>query len=255
MSRTPPRHQLACIFRNSTMRAATLALILILGLAACNRSDRIPTTSERLKSVEGKQATEPDFYVPRKTIDYMSDLKAVPVEPAAKQEPPKAERKADAKIDTAKIEAIKGEAAKLEAARTEAAKPAPVIAPAPAPATAPVPRVVEPTPAPAVTQTANTPPPAPTPVARPTQEATPVVSVIAREQPEFPRDAIRQGVEGGNVRARLTINAAGDVTNVTVVRAQPPRVFDRAVTNSLSRWKFNPGAEGRTYETEVSFTR
>ena len=79
--------------------------------------------------------------------------------------------------------------------------------------------------------------------------------MVAREQPEFPRDAARQGVESGAVRARLTINASGDVTNVAIVQARPLRVFDRAVTTALSRWKFNAGAEGRTYETEVSFSR
>ncbi len=242
--------------------ALIAAIPLLLGLTACDKTERIPTTSERLKSVEGKQSTEPDFYKPRKTIDYMSDLKAIPAEaPKAESAPAKVDRKtdpkADAKADAAKIEAIKAEAAKLEAARAESAKPTPVATvtptPTPAPVPAPTPRAVEPTPTPAPAPVASAPPA--TAAARPTQEATPVVSVVAREQPEFPRDAIRQGIEGGNVRAQLTINAAGDVTKVAILQAQPPRVFDRAVTGSLSRWKFNPGADGRTYTTEIAFTR
>ena len=116
----------------------------------------------------------------------------------------------------------------------------------------PPPKGAEPaaTPAPVVVASA-----APTSRPAPSQDATPIVSVVAREQPEFPRDAARQGVESGAVRARLTINASGDVTNVAIVQARPLRVFDRAVTNALSRWKFNPGAENRTYDTEVSFSR
>jgi periplasmic protein TonB len=244
--------------RGRIVIALIAAIPLSLGLTACDKTERIPTTTERLKSVEGKQSTEPDFYKPRKTIDYMSDLKAIPADTVkAEPAPPKAERKADPRADAAKIEAIKAEAAKLDAARAESAKPTPVATvtptPTPAPAPAPAPRVVEPTPAPAPTPVASAPPAAT--AARPTQEATPVVSVVAREQPEFPRDAIRQGIEGGTVRAQLTINAAGDVTKVAILQAQPPRIFDRAVTGSLSRWKFNPGAEGRTYTTEIAFTR
>ena len=39
----------------------------------------------------------------------------------------------------------------------------------------------------------------------------------------------------GTVRARLTIDAAGRVTNVAIVDAQPRRVFDRAVTTRARR--------------------
>jgi periplasmic protein TonB len=260
-----------------------LCVLMALGTAGCNKAERVPTTTERLKSVEQLQSTQPDFYVPRKTVDYMADLKIAPKEAPARtetlSEPVKPER---AKADAAKIEAVKAEAAKLETARLEAARveasrieaarveaarletakaaaPSPVIAiPPPAPAPATVPRVIEPI----VVPRANEPTPPPAAVAaaaptaaRPAPEATSIVNVITREQPEFPRDAIRQGVENGTVRARLTIGATGDVTKVTVLQAQPPRVFDRAVTTSLSRWKFNPGTEGRSYDTEISFKR
>jgi periplasmic protein TonB len=244
-----------------------LGALLAVGIFGCNKSDRPPTTTERLKSVEQKQTTEPDFYIPRKTVDYMADLKTVPRDPAkpeppvAPLEPAKAEK---SKADTAKIEAVKAEAAKLEAARAESARLEAARAEAArveaarveaAKAAAPAPRVVEPRPV--ETRPAEPPVTVATaaPTARPTQDVTPVVSVVAREQPEFPRDALRQGIEGGTVRARLTIGANGDVTKVTVLQAQPPRIFDRAVTASLSRWKFNPGADNRSYDTEISFKR
>jgi hypothetical protein len=40
-----------------------------------------------------------------------------------------------------------------------------------------------------------------------------------------------------------------------VVEAQPRRIFDRSVTRALSQWKFNEGANGRTFDTEVVFKR
>jgi TonB family protein len=81
----------------------------------------------------------------------------------------------------------------------------------------------------------------------------PVISIVSREQPEFPREAMRAGIESGSVRVKLTIAANGDVSNVAILAANPPRVFDRSVKASLARWKFNPGSEGRGYETEVAF--
>ena len=66
---------------------------------------------------------------------------------------------------------------------------------------------------------------------------------------------MRNGVDTGRVVARMTIDAAGRVTNVDIVEAQPRRIFDRAVRNALSQWKFNEGAPGRTVESEVDFRR
>ena len=199
-------------------------------LAACGKSDRTPTTTERLAAVQQQQATQPDFFVPRKTVDYMADLKSI------KDAPPKAES-VPAKAETPKPPDPKG--SRVQPAET---KPASVAASAPPPA-APSANVV----ASAAPNAAATRP------APPSRDVTPVVAVVAREQPEFPREAMRAGIDTGNVRARLTINAAGDVTDVTILQAQPPRVFDRSVKQALARWKFNAGADGRSYETDVGF--
>jgi outer membrane biosynthesis protein TonB len=40
---------------------------------------------------------------------------------------------------------------------------------------------------------------------------------------------------------------------VAILKAEPARVFDRSVQQALGRWKFNPGADGRTFDTEVGF--
>jgi protein TonB len=57
------------------------------------------------------------------------------------------------------------------------------------------------------------------------------------------------------VKARLSIDAAGRVTSVDVLDAQPRRVFERAVTRTLARWTFEPGAAGRSTGIEVAFRR
>lgn len=184
----------------------------------CQKAETVPTTSDRLKAVQVKQETQPDFFVPRKSVDYMSDLKNI------------------------KDVVVKPEPVKAPAPAKPVAAAVPVPPPQPAPSTPT--RVAEPP-----VQVASA-----APTARPVPAEDPNrVSVVSREQPEFPKEAMRKGVDSAVVMARMTINASGNVTAVMIVQAKPLRLFDRSVKESLSRWKFNPGADGRTYETEVTF--
>jgi len=79
--------------------------------------------------------------------------------------------------------------------------------------------------------------------------------VVSKVDPEFPREAAVAGVDKGMVKARMTIDATGEVTRVEVLEAQPRRVFDRAVVKTLSLWRFNSGNSGRVVEIDVNFTR
>ena len=76
---------------------------------------------------------------------------------------------------------------------------------------------------------------------------------VSKVEPEFPREAQLASVDKGRVKARLTIDAAGEVTRVDIVEANPRRIFDRSVTRSLSQWRYEPGAAGRTVEVELDF--
>lgn len=81
------------------------------------------------------------------------------------------------------------------------------------------------------------------------------VTPVTREPVEFPREAVKAGVDKGEVKVKVTIDAAGNVTDVQIVEAKPPRVFDRAVRSSMAKWKFNAGDANRSYETVVEFKR
>ena len=114
---------------------------------------------------------------------------------------------------------------------------APAVTPPPQPyVIAPPPPVVE-----------APPPPPPKPAIR--KGITP----IKREQPEYPKSAIRMGIEKGHVVARLNIDEKGNVTSVSIVSADPPRHFDRAVIDALSNWKFAADGEKYVGEIEVDF--
>ena len=75
------------------------------------------------------------------------------------------------------------------------------------------------------------------------------VKRLSGDYPEFPKAAIKSGIEKGSVVARLAIDEKGNVTDVTIVSADPPRVFDRTVIDALRSWKFS--AEGEKYVAEI----
>lgn len=83
------------------------------------------------------------------------------------------------------------------------------------------------------------------------QELTPVTKVA----PEFPREAVAAGADKGHVKARMTIDASGEVARVDILEANPRRLFDRAVVRTLSQWRYPTGAAGRTVDIDVDFQR
>ena len=76
--------------------------------------------------------------------------------------------------------------------------------------------------------------------------------VIKKVPPEFPAEAAKKGISAGSVKAKLTIDADGKVSDVEIVEAEPKRVFDRAVKSALMEWKFEPG-EKATHEVKLVF--
>jgi len=142
--------------------------------------------------------------------------------------------------------------AAMDPAQVPAApNPAPPLAPAPAPVVAPAPAPpASSAPAAAPVQVA-----AATPSFLPTRAQPHALEPISRESPAFPREALAAGVDTGVVRARLSIDASGRVTGVEIVESRPRRIFDRAVSRTLSRWTYAPGEAGRTTDVEIAFTR
>jgi protein TonB len=80
------------------------------------------------------------------------------------------------------------------------------------------------------------------------------IAKLSGEDPTYPREAIRAGVAKGRVLARVNIDEKGNVSEVIIVSADPPRVFDREVRRALETWKFH--AEGEKYvgEIEINFS-
>ncbi|MGD8176379.1 energy transducer TonB [Marinimicrobium sp. ARAG 43.8] len=57
--------------------------------------------------------------------------------------------------------------------------------------------------------------------------------------PNYPQRA-RQAKLEGYVTMEVSIRADGTVSDVTVVDAKPPRLFDQAAVQAMQRWRFRP---------------
>ena len=62
---------------------------------------------------------------------------------------------------------------------------------------------------------------------------------IVRINPQWPRDALAEGIEGF-VRVEVLIATDGSVKNVRVLEAQPGYLFVRETMRAVRRWKFKP---------------
>ena len=60
-----------------------------------------------------------------------------------------------------------------------------------------------------------------------------------RIPPVYPPRALRSGIEGV-VTVEFTIAVDGSVKDPVIVKAKPPKIFDRAVLTAIGKWKFNP---------------
>jgi len=62
---------------------------------------------------------------------------------------------------------------------------------------------------------------------------------IVRIDPQWPREALIEGIEG-YVVVEVTIGADGSVKDVRIIRSEPRRMFDRNVIRAVLKWKFKP---------------
>ena len=62
---------------------------------------------------------------------------------------------------------------------------------------------------------------------------------LVRIDPIFPRKAALLGREG-QVKVKFDVNPAGEVTNVQIVQATPPRLFNKAAKKTIYQWKYRP---------------
>ena len=62
---------------------------------------------------------------------------------------------------------------------------------------------------------------------------------IVRIQPQYPREALIEGISGW-VDIEFTIEPDGSVSDPKIVGSQPRRMFDRNAIRAIFKWKFKP---------------
>ena len=75
---------------------------------------------------------------------------------------------------------------------------------------------------------------------------------ISTPSPRYPPEAYRDGTSG-EVQVEFTVGTDGSVTSARVVRADPPRVFDREALSAVKRWKFQPVSSPVTSRRTIGF--
>ena len=65
------------------------------------------------------------------------------------------------------------------------------------------------------------------------------VTPIVRLEPQYPRKAAMQGIEGW-VKLSFDITTVGTVENVKILDSNPKRIFDMAAKRALYKWKYRP---------------
>ncbi|HTS22609.1 MAG TPA: energy transducer TonB [Casimicrobiaceae bacterium] len=116
---------------------------------------------------------------------------------------------------------------------------------------------------PVIAAISPTPPPAPPVIAPPAPPppppAKPAVKInprpISATPPDYPSEAQRKEIEG-SVVAHVFVDENGNVTDVKIIEAKPPKVmryFEQAAKEALKQWKFAPTGEKFIGEIEVDF--
>lgn len=80
--------------------------------------------------------------------------------------------------------------------------------------------------------------------------------IIKKVPPEFPGEAQRKGITEGVLKAKLSIDGSGSVTEVAILEATPPKakIFNDAATTALNQWKFEASGKPQSFELKLVFS-
>ena len=90
-------------------------------------------------------------------------------------------------------------------------------------------------------------------VSAPVTPPEPVLKVLFKEQPKYPKEAQRDGVMTGMVTAQVHVDVDGKVSSVDILTARPKKYFDKAVIAAALQWKYAPISKPVTTTLEFNF--
>jgi len=81
--------------------------------------------------------------------------------------------------------------------------------------------------------------------------ATPATALSLNIKPIYPEFAAENCIEG-DVAVEYTFNSEGKPTNILIIEANPPGVFEEATKKNMSLWFF-PEKTGQTEQETLSY--
>jgi protein TonB len=93
-------------------------------------------------------------------------------------------------------------------------------------------------------------PPEPEPEAPPLPSVFRDIKPVKKVVPPYPREAEDAHIQG-RVKVRMSVDLDGNVTNVEVLLAEPPGVFDEVVVTAARQFKFKK--DGTAYQADEEF--
>lgn len=75
---------------------------------------------------------------------------------------------------------------------------------------------------------------------------------IEKVAPKYPNAAFYRDIEGV-VRLSVVVDPDGRVTNVTVIKAEPPGWFEEEAIKAVKQWRYRPLGRVMTFEAEIRF--
>ncbi|GAB6094688.1 hypothetical protein JCM14469_09400 [Desulfatiferula olefinivorans] len=76
--------------------------------------------------------------------------------------------------------------------------------------------------------------------------------LVSQIEPVYPHDARRKGIEG-KVVVQFVVTRNGQVTDIRVVDATPPGIFDQKAVDAVGKWRFEPGTyRGNPVDSRVT---
>lgn len=83
-------------------------------------------------------------------------------------------------------------------------------------------------------------------------DQTPVATI--KGSPPYPYRARRLNLNG-DVDIKFLVDESGRVSQLTILKATPPNIFDQSVRDTVSRWRFEPGkVAGKAVNTWMTTT-
>lgn len=78
------------------------------------------------------------------------------------------------------------------------------------------------------------------------------LQILKRVHPKYPRRA-KMKKKNGQVQLAFLISKKGEVSNITIINATPPGLFEQSSIKAIKKWKFKPSGDSKNATITFNF--